>query len=139
MGQIREAIDDRLVDLERERTPEGPERAKRQPGRSGLFPKALEVPKLRAEYERLLRDRKVAEMTLLYSLERLEAAKATEARDVSTFQVLDAPVVSTRHRRPRLATAVVGWSLTGLLVGLAVAWRSRPREQEPTAPAPRSA
>jgi LPS O-antigen subunit length determinant protein (WzzB/FepE family) len=66
-----------------------------------MFPAALAVPKLRAEFETLYRDRKVAEATLVFALERLEAAAANEARDVSTFVVLDFPTVPTRKSRPK--------------------------------------
>ncbi len=79
---------------------EKPGRRGSEPGKS-MFPPALEVPKLRAEFEELYRDRKVAEATLIFALERLEGAKANEARDVSTFVVLDAPVLPTRHSWPR--------------------------------------
>ncbi|WP_242344760.1 GumC domain-containing protein [Anaeromyxobacter terrae] len=82
---------------------------------SGMFPAALEVPKLRAEFEALYRDRKVSETTLVFALERLESARANEAREVSTFLVLDPPTLPTRHSRPRLLQAV------GLLTGLALA------------------
>jgi hypothetical protein len=54
-----------------------------------MFPAALQVPKLRAEFEKLYSDRRVAEATLVFALERLEGARASEARNVSTFLVLD--------------------------------------------------
>jgi tyrosine-protein kinase Etk/Wzc len=82
---------------------------------SGMFPDALSVPKLRAEFEGLYRDRKVAEATLVFALERLESAKATEARDVSTFLVLDPPTLPTRHSRPKRAQVVALLGLIGLV------------------------
>ncbi len=85
-------------------------------GTNGMFPAALEVPKLRAEFETLYRDRRVAEATLVFALERLEGAKANEARDVSTFLVLDPPALPTRHTRPR-RTFVLGVTLILGLVG----------------------
>ncbi len=82
-----------------------------EPGKS-MFPPALEVPKLRAEFEELYRDRKVAEATLIFALERLEGARANEARDVSTFLVLDHPTVPTKKSRPQrlliLAITLIG-------------------------------
>jgi len=89
----------------------------------GMFPSALSVPKLRAEFEALHRERKVAEATLVFALERLEAARASEARDVSTFQVLDAPTLPTRHSRPRRFTALLGATALGLILGVALEWR----------------
>jgi uncharacterized protein involved in exopolysaccharide biosynthesis len=106
--------------------PAAPEKpAARGKGQGGMFPPALEVPKLRAEYETLYRERRVAEATLIFALERLEGAKANEARDVSTFLILDPPALPTRRSRPkRLFSIAVAVGL-----GLAAAvgyelWRS---------------
>jgi uncharacterized protein involved in exopolysaccharide biosynthesis len=91
--------------------------------KGGMFPAALAVPQLRADFEKLYRDRKVAEVTLVYALERLEAAKADEARDVSTFVVLDAPALPTRRSRPKRLLILLAWSAFGLLASLAYEWR----------------
>ncbi|WP_242360372.1 hypothetical protein [Anaeromyxobacter sp. SG17] len=90
--------------------------------RNGLFPAALEVPKLRAEFEKLYRDRKVAEVTLVYALERLEGAKANEARDVSTFLVLDPPALPTLHARPKRLQTLIGVALLGFLAAMSFEW-----------------
>ncbi len=91
----------------------------------GVFPAALEVPKLRAEFETLYRDRKVAEATLIFALERLEGAKANEARDVSTFLVLDPPTVPTKKSRPKRLVFVVIGIMIGLVASLAYeAWEA---------------
>ena len=95
----------------------------------GMFPAALAVPKLRADYEKLYRDRKVAEATLVFALDRLEGAKASEARDVSTFAVLDPPALATRPSRPLALPVLLA---LGLVVGLAAGmglewWRSQGR------------
>jgi capsule polysaccharide export protein KpsE/RkpR len=93
---------------------------------AGLFPKALAVPQLRAEFEKLFRDRKVAEATLLFTMDRLEGARANEARDVSTFQVLDPPTLPTKKSRPSGLESTLLATLIGLVVGLAWEWwRSR--------------
>jgi tyrosine-protein kinase Etk/Wzc len=91
----------------------------------GMFPAALEVPKLRAEFESLYRDRRVSEATLVFALERLEGAKANEARDVSTFVVLDPPALPTRKSRPkRLLVVVLAAALgTAAAIGLE-SWRA---------------
>jgi capsule polysaccharide export protein KpsE/RkpR len=123
-------VDDNLRDLERPRERPGPPES---PGgaaadrRPGMFPPALTVPQLRSEYERLLRDRKVAEATLLGALDRLEGARASEARDVSTFVVLDPPTLPTRKSRPSRAGFVLGGAFLGFAASALYSWwRSRP-------------
>ncbi len=116
-------LDDKLSDLGGAAAPRT-EPEKTRPGKreAGMFPPALAVPKLRAEYEGLYRDRKVAEATLVFALERLEGARANEARDVSTFLVLDPPALPTRHWWPkRLISIAIGAAL-GLLIALGIEW-----------------
>ena len=88
----------------------------------GMFPAALAVPRLRADFEKLYRDRKVAEATLIFALERLEGARANEARDVSTFLVLDPPTLPTRHSRPKLLFALLASTILGLAGSFAIEW-----------------
>jgi tyrosine-protein kinase Etk/Wzc len=120
-------VGDKLRDLE---DPPAPVDGRRRSGdREGatMFPAALSVPKLRAEYEGLYRDRKVAEATLVFALERLEAARATEARDVSTFMVLDPPTLPTRHARPKRLVVLLAATLLGaFLVTASEWWRNLP-------------
>ena len=98
--------------------------ASSNPGRRGkgasgeMFPAALAVPQLRAEFEKLYRDRRVAEATLIFALERLEGAKANEARDVSTFLVLDPPTVPTKKSRPKRLLVLLASAFVGLLLSL---------------------
>ncbi len=96
----------------------GKTRRRANDAKGGVFPAALSVPKLRAEFEKLYRDRKVAEATLVFALERLEGAKANEARDVSTFLVLDPPALPTRKSRPRGSVAVALSTILGLVASL---------------------
>jgi uncharacterized protein involved in exopolysaccharide biosynthesis len=93
-----------------------------RPSGAGAFPAAASVPRLRAEYESLYRDRKVAEATLVFSLDRLESAKATEARDVSTFQVLDPPTLPYRRSRPSGMEILSVAALLGFVAGVALEW-----------------
>jgi capsule polysaccharide export protein KpsE/RkpR len=108
--------------------PSGADGAAGQPGRRGkdarpgMFPAALAIPKLRAEFEMLIRDRRVVESSLVFALERLEAARAAEARDVSTFLVLDAPALPTRHSRPKRLVIVAVAFAVGLIGSLALEW-----------------
>jgi capsule polysaccharide export protein KpsE/RkpR len=121
-------MDQKVRDLEE--PPEAPgvaagQDAQGKDANRGMFPPALLVPQLRAEFEKLYRDRKVSEVTLVYALERLEAAKADEARDVSTFLVLDPPALPTHHSRPKRILVVVGGSALGFLASLAYEWWRR--------------
>lgn len=110
----------------------GAPRASVREAARGMFPAALAVPALRAEYEGLLRDRKVAEATLVFALERLEGAKANEARDVSTFVVLDAPSLPTRPARPKRLRVIAALAAIGLAASLAWEWW---RRRDPSAAA----
>lgn len=99
-------------------------KAPRRPGppASGTFPAALAVPKMREDFENLYRDRKVAEATLVFALERLEGARANAARDVSTFAILDPPTVPTRKSRPKRAAIMLLSAAAGALIALAFEW-----------------
>lgn len=116
-------MDQQMHWLERSSSEEAGDRAPahRESGR-GVFPAALEVPKLRAEYEALYRERKVAEATLLFSLERLEAAQANAARDTSTFIVLDPPTLATRHSRPKRSLVVLVSMFLGAMAAVSIEW-----------------
>lgn len=115
-------LDNKLRDLGGAPIPDPPTDSTSGRGRAGegMFPSALAVPKLRAEYEALYRDRKVAEATLIFALERLEGAKASEARDVSTFFILDPPALPTRHSRPRRLQAIFFGVFAGLILGVGI-------------------
>lgn len=118
-------VDEKLLDLE---TKQPRPSSRRAPGgasagdKPGMFPAAIAVPQLRADYEKLYRDRKVAEATLVYVLERLEGAKAAEARNVSTFQVLDPPGLATRKSKPFRLLILIGATLLGFAGSLAFEW-----------------
>jgi capsule polysaccharide export protein KpsE/RkpR len=137
-------MDDQVLALEQAQGGTAGSRERGKAGKraagTGLFPAALAVPKLRAQYEILYRDRKVAETSLVFALERLEDARATEARDVSTFLVLDPPALPTRKSRPKGSLSVLAGLVAGLALGVAVEWwrrggratvlGARPAEQE---------
>jgi tyrosine-protein kinase Etk/Wzc len=101
----------------------------------GMFPAALDVPKLRSELEILLRDRKVSEAVLVIAMERLESARANEARNVSTFVLLDPPAQPTRHYRPRTGKLTMIAALLALVSAVAFEWWRSMAGRGPLAPA----
>ena len=119
-------MDEKMRDMQDpSAVPSHPGKRARQ-GSQDLFPAALAVPKLRAEFETLFRDRKVAEATLIFSLEHLESARADEARDVSTFQILAPPALPTRQSRPKRLKALFAFAVAALIAGTALEYlRSR--------------
>jgi tyrosine-protein kinase Etk/Wzc len=103
--------------------------AGRQAG-SAFFPGAMSVPELRFELEQLLRDQKIKETVFFLMTQRFETAKVDEARDTSTFQILDYPTLPTHKSRPRRMRAgilggMVGLMLAGMYIVFPIWWRRR--------------
>lgn len=97
---------------------------------ANFFPGVMALPELRYELEQLTREQKVFETVFFLMTERFELAKIDEARDTSTFQILDTPTLPERHSRPSLKRSLplglaVGLALTSCLVLLPVWWRRR--------------
>jgi tyrosine-protein kinase Etk/Wzc len=89
-------------------------------GSANFFPEAMSVPQLRFELEQLMREQKIQETVFSLLTQRYEMAKVDEARDTSTFQILDYPTLPTFRSRPdRRKIAILGF-LAGL--ALAVSW-----------------
>ncbi|HET7789079.1 MAG TPA: hypothetical protein VFL36_24105 [Myxococcales bacterium] len=86
----------------------------------GVLPAALAVPQLRYELAQLERDRRLYEASLAALMQRLEMAKVNVARDTSTLQVLDPPVLATSAARPQLLVVFVVALALGLVA--AAAW-----------------
>lgn len=92
---------------------------------SEVFPRAMEVPALRAELERLHREEKVRESVFLLLTEKYETLKVDEARDLSNFVVFDEAATPTYRVRPRLRVVPIGGAaglLFGLVLVLVPAW-----------------
>jgi tyrosine-protein kinase Etk/Wzc len=90
------------------------------PKSSEFFPNAMAVPALRFELEQLLREQKIRETVFFLMTQRFEMARADEARDTSTFQILDYPTLPTTRSRPqRRQLVMLGFALG---VGIACAW-----------------
>lgn len=96
----------------------------------GIFPPAMNVPKLQYELEYLLREQKIQETLLMLLTQRYEIARVNEARDTSTIQVLDYPVIPTKKSRPRRIVCILLGCLAGLAIGVAPLlmkrWRGNP-------------
>ncbi len=82
-----------------------------------FFPDAMRVPELRFEVEQLFREQKIQETVFFLMTQRFETAKVDEARDTSTFQILDQPTLPTYRSRPRRKRIAI----LGLMGGLAFA------------------
>jgi capsule polysaccharide export protein KpsE/RkpR len=99
-------------------------------GSASFFPRAMNVPELRFELEQLLREQKIQETVFLLMTQRYELAKVDEARDTSTFQVLDHPTLPTYRSRPKrmmilLYGGAVGFALACAWILGPVWWRLR--------------
>lgn len=100
-------------------------------GSSGtFFPDAMSVPALRYELEQLMRDQKIQETVFGLMTQRFEMAKVDEARDTSTFQILDYPTLPTYRSRPSrskcaLVGLLIGWGFALVWTVLPTWWRQR--------------
>lgn len=93
-------------------------------GSASFFPGAMNVPALRFEVEQLMREQKIQETVFLLMTQRYEMAKVDEARDTSTFQILDHPTLPTYRSRPKRLMSMLYGGLAGLALGCA--WVLRP-------------
>jgi uncharacterized protein involved in exopolysaccharide biosynthesis len=84
-----------------------------------FFPGAMMVPALRYELEQLIRQQKIAETVYFMLMQRYEGAKVDEARDTSTFQILDYPTLPTYRSRPQRGKIVIGGLIAGIALGCA--------------------
>ncbi len=89
-------------------------------GSADFFPNAMNVPELRFELEQLMREQKIRETVFDLMTQRFEMAKVDEARDTSTFQILDQPTLPTYRSRPKRSKCAVTGVAGG--VGAALAW-----------------
>jgi len=94
-----------------------------------FFPEAMRVPELRFQLEQLVREQKIRETLFFLMSQRYETAKADEARDTSTFQILDYPTLPTKKSRPkRLRILMSGFAWGAVISCLAIVgleWRRR--------------
>jgi tyrosine-protein kinase Etk/Wzc len=84
-------------------------------GSGTFFPAAMNVPELRFELEQLVREQKIRETVFFLLTQRFEMAKVDEARDTSTFQILDHPTIPTYRSRPRTKNTLIAGVGGGLV------------------------
>lgn len=123
-------LEDKLAQLEDAKKSSAPSADTSTKPASEFFPGAMVVPELRFELEKLLREQKIAEAVFSLMTQRFESAKIDEARDTSTFQVLDHPTLPTYHSRPRRRKALTlgvvgGLAVAGAWIFLPIWWRRR--------------
>jgi tyrosine-protein kinase Etk/Wzc len=111
-------MESKLAQLEAQRQAEPSSEAGAK-STSSFFPNAMNVPELRFDLEQLIREQKIAETVFFLTTQRYEMAKVDEARDTSTFQILDYPTVPTYKSRPSRSKFVVLGFLAGLFVAAA--------------------
>jgi uncharacterized protein involved in exopolysaccharide biosynthesis len=104
---------------------------------SEFFPGAMTVPDLRLQLEDLMREQKIKETVFSLMTQRYEMARVDEARDTSTFQILDHPTLPTQHSRPKkrmfaIVGLVGGFILGALWVVVPVWWRKQTSKQPAT-------
>lgn len=101
-------------------------------GSASFFPGAMKVPELRFELEQLMREQKITETVFFLLTQRYEMARVDEARDTSTFQILDHPTLPSYPARPRRKQLAAVGTMAGLAAGAALIvlppwWRRRRR------------
>ncbi len=99
-------------------------------GSAAFFPNAMNVPQLRFELEQLMREQKIQETVFGLMTQRFEMARVDEARDTSSFQILDYPTLPTFRSRPRRRQIFMVGIAGGLALGAAwilvpLWWRRR--------------
>lgn len=102
-------------------------------GSAAFFPGAMNVPQLRFELEQLMREQKIQETVFGLMTQRFEMARVDEARDTSSFQILDSPTLPTFRSRPRRRQILAAGIAVGLAAGAAwilvpLWWRRRVAE-----------
>lgn len=105
---------------------------------SEFFPGAMSVPALRLQLEDLMREQKIRETVFSLMTQRYEMARVDEARDTSTFQILDHPTLPTHQSRPKkrmfaFLGLVGGFALGALWVVLPSWWRRQTAKHSPPA------
>jgi tyrosine-protein kinase Etk/Wzc len=99
---------------------------------SDFFPAAMSVPELRFQLDELVREQKLQETLFFVMNQRYETAKVDEARDTSTFQILEHATVPSQPFKPKRRQLVelgclMGAALSSAWILVPVWWRRRTR------------
>lgn len=97
----------RRLDLEIEKLRAEIKRATETGGGEGLFPPLSEMPRLATEYLGMVAEKMAQEFALAYIRIKLEDAKISVSRKVSTIRVIDPPVVPARRSWPKRKQIVI--------------------------------
>ena len=92
------------------------------PGGEDLPPALSDLPELALDLARLTRTVEVQNRVYVLLVQELETAKIQEARDTPTVQLLDAPTPPEVRTRPRRKLMVFLGGLSGLVVGVVMAY-----------------
>lgn len=82
------------------------------------IPSVGDVPGVGLEYTRKMRELKTQEAIFEQLSKQYEMAKLSEAKDSSSFQVLDSAVVPVRKAKPKRLMIVIYWMVSALLVSV---------------------
>ena len=91
----------------------------------------MEVPVLQYQLEQLMRESKMQETLYVLLMQRYELARVNEARDTSSFLVLDAPILPTKKSRPRRTLLAIEGLSVGVFLGVIFAALSRKKRRGP--------
>lgn len=89
-------------------------------GRMDVIPAAGNVPSLGVEYVRKLRELKVQEAIFEQLTKQYEVAKLSEAKDSSSFQILDEAVVPAQKSKPKRSLIVILITVSAFILSLFV-------------------
>ena len=89
-------------------------------GESDGIPSVGAIPQLGVEYLRRMRELKTQEAIYEQLTKQYEVAKLSEAKDVSTVQVLDEPVVPTKKSKPKRSLIFIMTTVGAFFVSLLV-------------------
>ena len=85
-------------------------------------PSVGSAPSLGLQYARLMRDVKTQEAIYEQLTKQYEVAKLSEAKDSSSFQIIDSPEIPTKKSKPKRALMVLLASLTAIVISVIIAF-----------------
>jgi capsular exopolysaccharide synthesis family protein len=86
------------------------------------FPSFEEAPEIKLQYVRLQREAQIQNKLFALLMQQLEQAKIEEARDETSFQVLDQAIPPDKKIKPRRTVSVVLATMVGAFLGIFAAF-----------------